>query len=364
MGKPVKINKRTVRQISKLRSKFDFDLEHMTATIPLHFDTVDEIIDIHLSKPNKPVVSRERLEDLLGITREIPDIFSVDFTLTVNDYGDYDSNLLLQAIRDSIESNYYFYDENRKKDNILAVFFLIIGIISLLLEYIGGDLGWFGDPDSINVGIICALLDICAWCFVWEGGAIIFLTYANDATTFRKELNRFTGIRFTNQEGAILSSLTKAELYENWVSVHKFELLIRSGILYVYPLLISLVFLEASQFTYLIPTLSGIECAEYFFTWIMIVIMAVANISFYREKGPLKKAAIPMSVFMSIAMLLGLTTWFSTDWDIHSIFFYMDVLFTVLVIFSTVCLIWMQKQRVDIAKAMEDTEDKPLNKKE
>lgn len=104
-----------------------FDLAKRIATVPLYYKTPDDLLDEHLSRPGKPVISDAAIDYLLDIIKDIPKEFTVNISLTVNDYGEYDHQQLLKAIQTTVENTYYYYDENRRKDIVLSVLFIIIG---------------------------------------------------------------------------------------------------------------------------------------------------------------------------------------------------------------------------------------------
>ena len=58
----MKISKRTYRQIKNLEQKCTFDTENKVAHIPLHYASPDDLLDEHLSWPDKPVVSDEAMD--------------------------------------------------------------------------------------------------------------------------------------------------------------------------------------------------------------------------------------------------------------------------------------------------------------
>ena len=83
----MELNKRTLKQIELLSAHYDFDLEKGIATVPLHYATADDLIDEYISRPGKPKLSSDTLDYLQEIIQEIPKEFTIDFSLTVEDYG-------------------------------------------------------------------------------------------------------------------------------------------------------------------------------------------------------------------------------------------------------------------------------------
>lgn len=329
-----------------MESDIDFDPERGIATVPLYYETADDLLNERRTRPGKPVISAEALDVLLNTVKEIPKEFTVEFSLIVDDYGDYTHAQLLDAILKALENTYYRYDEDRKKDNVLSVILMIIGFLVLAFQVIGDYYGLLGAEGTISSDIINAILETITCICMWEAGAILFLTYGNDATIFHKELRRIQGIRFAAETGEVLSSADKDAVYKKWVNVGSREQLARSMILFTYPLIIALTVIEIGESASQLENLNG-YVFSYIFTWIMVVLLAVSSISFYREKGPLRKWVLPLSLIALVYMIISLIGWFASG-EIHNIFFYLDSIGTLLLLINIICLLYMRKQNVDV----------------
>ena len=344
----MELSKRTLRWIENMASDIDFDLEKRIATVPLYYEMPDDLLDPRRSRPGNPVISVDALDSLLDAVKEIPKEFDVEFSLVIDDYGDYDHDQLLQAIQKAIENTYYYYDEDKKKDNVLAVIIMTIGILTLSFQVIGNYYGLFGTEGTIPTDMISSILEIFAWVFVWEGVHILFLTYENDSTLFHKELRRIHGIRFATGSGEVLASADKATVSKKWVNVGKGERIARNFILFTYPLIFALTVTEIGEYASLLENLNG-YMFSYVFTWVLVVLLAISSISFYREKGPLKKWVLPLSLIAFAFMVVSIIGWFVSG-EIHNVFFYLDFLGTILLLINIICLIYMRKQNVDVRK--------------
>lgn len=345
----MELSKRVARRIRNMESHVHFDLEKGIATVPLYYETPDDLLDEHLSRPGKPVISDDAIDYLLDIVKDIPKEFTVDFSLTVNDYGAYDPHQLLKAIQVTVENTYYYYDENRKKDIALSVLFIVIGALSMIIEFIGLHYKWYGPKDAISTDIITSLFDLVTWIFFWEGAAILFLTYENDATVFHHDLGRFQGIRFVDDAGGVLSATDRDKLYRNWVRVEKRELFARHFILFSYPVLFAVTAVEIGEFGQQIAGMDGWSIARLLFGVITVVLLAIANVSFFRGKGPLKKWVIPLSlVLLGYAVINMIES--MIHGEIRTISFYLNCFAMILILINVICLRYMQKQTVETCR--------------
>ena len=344
--KNMELSKRTLKQIKNLSNVCEFDLQNMTATVQLHYADLSDFIDIHLSRPEKPVVSDIAVDYILDIISDIPKEFNVDFHLTVDDYGEYTHEHILEALKLTVENTYYYYDDTRKKDNVLAVIFIMLGVIIFAINSVGGDSGWFGSADSINKSIIGVVLDVLTWALLWEGAAILLLTYANESTVFGKCMRRFNGILFKDKSGNTLSSMDRDGFYKDWIYLKTGEGFSRSFILFSNVFLFLLISVEMLEFAGN-RIYSGNTFWTYLLNWILIFALMVSNISFYREKGKFKKLALPVSL---VAMLYNL--YFVVYGIVSKIppnkNFVISCLFFICIAVNVVCIIYMNKQNVTI----------------
>ena len=353
----MKLSKHTLKQIENLKDLYDFDLENQVVTIPLHFESTEDLLDIHLSQKGKPVISKDALDYLIDIIMSIPSNFTVDFALKVDDCGEYTHKQLLEAIRNTIENKFCFYDSGRKKDNVLAVIFIIIGIVLLTFEIVGVHYNFFGEEGAVNVAVIESILDVLSWVFIWEGGAILFLTYENESTLFHKEIRRFRSIRMLDSTDKQVIGFSHSELYRDWVQVGKLEMLTRNFILFAYPVILAGTAIEMSEVLGYFHELSALEIFSYILGWIMIVPMVISNICFYLDRGWIKKLAFPLSLIMTLYMIYSIIGWLTYP-EINIKFFVFDCIITLFFTLNTICLIYMIRQNVNVGKKVEQIHDK------
>ena len=53
----MELSKRTLRWIENMGSDIDFDLEKKIATVPLYYETPDDLLNVQRSRPGQPIIS-------------------------------------------------------------------------------------------------------------------------------------------------------------------------------------------------------------------------------------------------------------------------------------------------------------------
>ena len=341
------LSKRELRQIDNLSRTCKFDMEKRSALVQLHYSTPEELLDMHLGSVQNPVVSDDAIEYLCDIISDIPKKFSVEFALTIDDYGEYNSESLLNALRATIENTFYFHDEGRKKNNIIAVIFLIIGILILAVDIIGSILGWFGFTGSIEKDIITYILEILVWVFIWESAAMIFLTYENESTIFSGNVQRFYGLSFLNSEGIILSSLTQEQFYDGWIYLGGKEAFARNYILFSNAILFAVVSIQAFEFFAFKNQISTIELILSVVFLVAIILLAISNIAFYRDSWRIKRFALALSV-ITLCLSIVEIVYYCINGNLTARYFIGDIVLAIDLVINVICIHYMQKLNIEV----------------
>lgn len=343
----MELSKRVLRQVENLSQTYEFDMQRRVAIIPLHYETPEELIDMHLSRQGMPVVSDDAIDYLCEVISYIPKEFTVEFKLTIDDYGSYDHKAIMSALRATIEDTYYYYDEKRKKDNVLAVIFLILGILMLALETVGGMTGWYGAEGSISDSIIETVIDILVWVFAWEGAALLLLTYGNDSTQFYHDMERINAISFLDAEGNVLISLDQEEFYKGWIYLGAKEAAARNYILFSNAGLFAILSILTVEVFAGLETLDTLDRVSFAISWVLIVLLVLSNISFYKETGRLKKCALGCSVLCLLYTVVFLI--YNVYWEgFLSAYSIGDFVLVLVMAVNIVCIWYMNRQNVEV----------------
>lgn len=306
------LNKKTLKQISNSKDYIDYDFDKKIATIPLFYDSDSELIDPHLSRPNVPVISDEVIDYLLRIISEVPKEFSVSFSLNVKEYALYNHKVLLKAFKKIIENSYYVYDEHRHNDSFLSVIFIIVGIVALIAKTIFVNTDYFGMGEIASTVVIETLLDITSWAMIWEGGAILLFTYETDFTFFKKSLRRFNKISFA-EEDKILLSVDEDELYKDWTGISGLYRFFSNYILFFNAFLFAFLIIEIAEFWFIDQDFT---VGEYILGSVNIAVallLSISNLCFYKDKGVLRKLALPFAILLAICSIYSIYTFNAMD---------------------------------------------------
>ena len=343
----MKTDKRTYRHLKNMEHICSFDRENAIAHVPLYYASPEEMLDIHVSRPDRPVVSDDTIDYIRDIISNIPDDFQVDISLVIDDYGPYDHQQLMDSLRATIENTYYYHDEKRRQSNVLAIFFLIIGFLVLCIDVIGCFAGWFGEDDSVGITIIDTVACIFAWIFLWEGSALLLLTYEEDSHIFSRQMQRFHKVDFSGPDGNPRSSMDQDQFYDGWVHLSFREVFSRSYILFSNAILAATMILEILRCCANLSTLSVPDMILYLFSWAVILLLVICNVSFYMNKGKWQDYALPVSVGVLICNL-GYIGLFLTGITDSGEYFPFCCVFSAALIVNIICLKYMKKLSVEI----------------
>ena len=99
----VKLRRELYQEIELLKKYYDVDIDERTVRIPVRFDHAEDLIDLNVeSKENYPI-SNSAMVDIVDKIKAIPPAFRIKLELKINDYGDYDPDLLFTSINDYLE---------------------------------------------------------------------------------------------------------------------------------------------------------------------------------------------------------------------------------------------------------------------
>lgn len=336
------LNKKTLRQMENLKDICDFDLENQVASILIHYDSYEEIIDKHLSRPNRPVISNETVEYLTETTAVIPNSFRLDISIQIDDYGEYNHKQLLDSIKEVIEDTFYYYDEHSIKQKVLGITFIAIGILILAVKIAGKLTGIFGPTDAVYFEVLDTILDVFVWVLLWEGGYILFVRYEEDDTIFKKKIGAIHSLSMVDSKNKVLYSLDEDKFYEDWVYEDVKEKVSRNILLIVVFFVLTQVIVQAMNLIGISPMLSGKTLILAIVQIALMIILALSNVSFYRNKGFLCKVAIPVS-YITLACSIIFTYNFSilVDKNFHTIF--INSLYIGSIIVNIICLHYLKK---------------------
>ena len=190
------LSKRTLRRIDMLKNICDFDLENKVATIHMHFESAEEMLDLSVGNLQSPVLNSDAMHLLRGTINAVPIEFAVDVSVKIDDYGDYDKQSLIQAYKSAAETlNYRKKIAQNKKTSVICSF-CVIGILFLIFSIISKNYHLFSFMGSLAVGIITLFIELVFEVF-FEEGLGLFIFEKCFGRYIKSHINRFRNVKFT-----------------------------------------------------------------------------------------------------------------------------------------------------------------------
>lgn len=180
----MRISRRSARRMENLKGFCDFDTAAKLATMEIRYSCAEELVETTLGSREHPVIKPEAVEYLQSLLDTIPQEFHARIILQIEDYQEYDPQLLQEAyhgtarILNSAEKN-----KNRHK-RLLMFIFTIVGLALLMLSVFAKANQWF---DFAGKGLSMILVMLTEMVFeVYFEESFIFFTVSR---VYRKVLN-------------------------------------------------------------------------------------------------------------------------------------------------------------------------------
>lgn len=183
------------KQLDLIERYYAVDRTDKTVTFTFEYDSVNDITLEHVkTKELLPYADSSILEKMGSFIEFLPQDYSAIFEFEIDDYHGYDPALLIHSINDAIEFNHYSGMKDTKKKWLKASLLIVVGILLLVLMFIGQVHDWFGN--GIEEETIVEVIDILACVFIWEAVCMIFLEPSTDVSLDILMKTRVRCIRF------------------------------------------------------------------------------------------------------------------------------------------------------------------------
>lgn len=139
----MKISKRSARRMENLTGLCDFDTAEKLATMQIHYSRAEEIVETTIGSADNPVIQEEAIEYLQALLDAIPEEFGVKVILKIDDYQDYDPQVLQEAYHATARIlNGGEKNRNHHKKILMAIF-VFLGLALLMISVLGKANNWF-----------------------------------------------------------------------------------------------------------------------------------------------------------------------------------------------------------------------------
>lgn len=333
------------RELEILGKYCKIDRKNRIISYQYHVKSVDEIIDGNLGDVKHPKINDEFLNKLSDFAHSVPEPYTIDWDIVVDNYGPYKHKDLIEAISDSLEVFNYNYSINKKSEYIKMSLLIAFGIIIFSWLFIVCSFNLFGDNDiSHNIVHECVYTVACV--ILWEGIYIFFLPTKSYKDVAYSLLRRINHIALLNKNKGKIIVKSFEEIKSKWVKdskpvKHFKRVFLASSVGYLCIGLASLpeIFLIIKMIEKVGPMAIGLIVVHAVMC-IIVLLAAIANLSLYYGYGKVGKHA---TLFNLLALACAIATFaFRLRFNItylDSLSVFGVVILGILLLISIVCTI-------------------------
>lgn len=293
------------RELEVLSHYCDIDYKNKIVTVPSHFNSIYDFISLNTGNKEHPLINDDIFQNMSAIIHSIPDSFNVSFEFVVDRYEGYKPNNIMNGVQDSLEIFGYNVKKQMNANGIKKSLLLAAGIIIFSWLFIICSLKIFGEEEIMH-NIAHEIIYTVACVLLWEGIYILFLpdkTYNDISYDILKKIH---SISFYNKSKKLLLTRSLKELKHDWIHETPMERRFRSAFLISATGYFCLALCSLPEiiplFKYITTEpMSIVILISTAINTVILLLTAVAELSFYNGSGPLKKHTI---IFNIISLVL------------------------------------------------------------
>ena len=171
-----KDEEQTIRTLTRY---YPLDEETSTFEIALHYEKASDLFEENADTLEKASRISDGITDRMSeILDDIPNGYSADVSIRVDDYEGYSSEQLMDGVKDAL-----FFRHRRFLHE------------STQILTIGKQIGWWGGDDTVSE-ILTFMLDTLGTVLIWEGLNMAFVNEPEEYVFERKISHKVSSIRF------------------------------------------------------------------------------------------------------------------------------------------------------------------------
>ncbi len=293
------------RQIEILQKYYDIDLENRIITLELNYDHVSELFEDSLVSTKIPKFNSQILKRVSEIMDSFPLEFDIDLKLKINDYGEYQPEMILNSFKDALEMFHYSMHREKSGRLLTAVILTLVSVAILFFRQ-------FALATSLITEeyLLSEMLDITAWVFLWQAVTVLFLTPNELREISFKILTRLHAISLLKND-QLLMCVSQDEIQSHWVQITKAERLSKRFLIIVGAFSLAtgvMNIINSTQLFILVGSYDAVSIISFIFVALIEGVVSIGGgigaISLFRDKGPLQKFVAISAYLYLIADIL------------------------------------------------------------
>lgn len=174
--------------VSRLSRHYKLNEKERTFEIALYYEKASDLFDENIVMNGKPRISDDVTDRMAQMLDDIPDGYKARFTLTIEDYGDYTSEQILEGINDALSFRHLRYLRRSKKTDLRTGFMMVVGVSLIVLMTVGNLSGWWGE-DNVISEVLTYMMDTLGCVLIWEAIYSIFIE-SSDELIFEEKISK------------------------------------------------------------------------------------------------------------------------------------------------------------------------------
>ena len=198
-----------------------------TFEIALHYEKASDLFEENTDTLEK--VSRisdsitDRMSEMLD---DIPNGYSADVSIRIDDYEGYSSEQLMDGIKDTLFFRHRRFLREVTQNGLKTGSLMVAGIVMILILTIGKQIGWWGGEDTVSE-ILTYMLDTLGCVLIWEGLYMAFLEEPEEYVFERKISVKISSICFYQENKGRVAASESRENIAALMEINRKKLLMK-----------------------------------------------------------------------------------------------------------------------------------------
>lgn len=209
------MKKHNSRQNELLKKYYCLNEDEKIINVSLHYDKVSDILDTSIGNPFHPQFKDEALQKINSTIENTKQGYKLAINFEINDYENYTPKNIIESFNDTLELKQYRSRRKRQIKELISSILILIGTLLLLLMAIVKQENII--ENETNSEIICEIIDIIAWVFIWEAASMLFLEHSEQTIFALQIRKRVTSISlYKKGESKPLAIEQSQQVFGKW----------------------------------------------------------------------------------------------------------------------------------------------------
>ena len=211
--------------IRALKRYYPLNEETNTFEIALRYEKASDLFEENTDTLEKAARISDSITDRMSeMLDDIPNGYSADVSIRVDDYEGYSSEQLMDGIKDALFFRHRRFLREATRNGLKTGVLLVAGIVMILILTIGKQIGWWDGDDTVSE-ILTYLLDTLGCVLIWEGLYMAFVEDPEEYVFERKISRKVSSIRFYQENNDRAAASENRESISALMAINRKKLL-------------------------------------------------------------------------------------------------------------------------------------------